>query len=246
MGKSSVSVLGIFHLKEDVLEPRRQQEIKACVERIKHYRPTKIALEVMVGQDAILNKEYKKYVANDFPLDTKWETALGRGSFNEVYQLGFRIAAELGHDRVYATDWMEDIGNRDIGTVVEFAEQHQPEIYAEIKAWFERWPWRDGSIISITELLKDMNNPEFNLYDHQIYMRLIALIGEGEEYVGIDWMRWWYQRNLIIYANIAQLATSADERILVIYGHSHNYLLNQFFSENGSFELVSPLTYLDL
>jgi hypothetical protein len=244
MVKPSVLILGTFHMADDMLEPHRQHEIKACVNMLKRYKPTKVAVEVITAKDELLNEEYKKYVSNDFGLDSKWTHDLGYRSSNEVYQLGFRIAEESGHTKIFATDWMEDIGNRDLGTVMEWAEQNQLALSEDIKSWFTKWNWRDSSTITITEMLKDMNNPEFNLYDHQIYIRLIARIGEAQDYVGIDWMRWWYQRNLIIYSNIARLATSSDDRILVIYGHGHNHLINQFLRESDLFEVEAPNLYL--
>lgn len=72
----------------------------------------------------------------------------------------------------------------------------------------------------------------------------MARIGHVREYVGIDWLIWWYQRNLTLYSNLCRLAASEDERILVIIGSSHIYLLDQFLRESDVVELVDVTRFL--
>ena len=73
----------------------------------------------------------------------------------------------------------------------------------------------------------------------------IARIGNDDEYIGIDWVRWWYQRNLIIYTNILDLIATKDDRVLVIIGSGHLHVTNQFLSESGEVDLLNPLNYLN-
>lgn len=75
-----------------------------------------------------------------------------------------------------------------------------------------------------------------------MYMH-IARIGRGSDYVGIDWMRWWYQRNLILFANLADISSSND-RVLLIIGAAHVHLVAQFLKESGLFEIVSVGEFL--
>jgi hypothetical protein len=46
--------------------------------------------------------------------------------------------------------------------------------------------------------------------------------------------------------NLTRLVGSPDERILLIIGAGHAYLLRQFARESGFFRLESPLDYLDM
>lgn len=65
------------------------------------------------------------------------------------------------------------------------------------------------------------------------------MIGKGEELPGASWVGTWYARNLKIFSRLVQLAIQPDDRVLVIYGQGHAYLLQQFARESGAFQLVS-------
>ena len=73
---------------------------------------------------------------------------------------------------------------------------------------------------------------------------LIAQIGKGTDYIGIDWLRWWYQRNLIIYSNLAKITNSPDDRTLLIIGGAHIHPVSQFIKESGMMDVVPAMAYL--
>ncbi|MBE3576099.1 MAG: hypothetical protein IMX00_00135 [Limnochordales bacterium] len=232
--KPAVMVLGTFHIARsgiDIMSPRRQAEIRQCIERIKLFRPSKVAVEVVTERDEELNEEYRQYLAGDLTLKD-----------NEVHQLAFRIAAALGHERLYAVDWMKSRGQRAFGDVYEWAKTNQPDVFQFL--WGDRSE-RGGAPKeqTILDMLRSYNDPENVRQNHQFYMH-VARIGAADDYVGIDWLRWWYERNLIIYANIARLAESPADRILLIIGADHVYLVSQFLRESGLFEVESAHTYL--
>lgn len=103
--RAQVLLLGTYHFKFstndmlkpevvlDMLSPEKQREIEEVVERLKLFRPTKIAVENKLDKDASLNADYRAYRDGEFSL-TPWEG----------HQIGFRIAAALGHDRLYPID----------------------------------------------------------------------------------------------------------------------------------------------
>ena len=79
-----------------------------------------------------------------------------------------------------------------------------------------------------------------------MYLRQIARIGLGDQYPGANWMaHYWYDRNLKIYVNLTRITESADERIMLIIGAAHVYLVQQFFEESGDYIIESPLKYLN-
>ncbi len=244
--KPVVMILGVFHFRylEDVFEPQCQSEIQELVDRIKSFRPTKVGVEVVVEEDETLNDEYQKFLAGHVKL-TGDERLLMGSAGNEVYQLGFRIAREMGHERIYATDWMEfpDKDKEILEKAYERVEKRQPELLEEEKAWWARLNQKMSGSGTLSERIRIQNNDELNALDHQGYIRYRARLGEFPDYFGPWWLRWWYQRNLIVYSNITRMATDANDRILIIYGSGHNYLLKQFIRESGLFELESVETY---
>ncbi len=51
------------------------------------------------------------------------------------------------------------------------------------------------------------------------------------------------QINLVMFAHTVQYADLGD-KILIIVGSGHKYLLHQYFKEAQGFEIISPLPYL--
>lgn len=242
-----VLLLGTFHLAnpgrdvfnlqvDDMLAPQRQWEIRECVERLKSFRPTKVALEVAADQDEALNEEYRRHRAGDFALTR-----------TEVHQLGFRLAAALGHARVYAIDWNEAEGYaRGLDEVYAFAQARQPELYEQLMGGGQRALAEGQALLaraSIREVLCQGNAPERLAADHRAYLTL-ARVGAGKDYVGIGWVQGWYARNLRIFANLARIITTPADRVLVLYGAGHIPLLAQFLGDSGLCALASAQTYL--
>src|SRR5438105_11875760 len=101
--KPEVLVLGVYHMSnpghdifnmkaDDVLAPKRQQEIVELIEVLKKFHPTRIAIEADVWSKRV-GREYSDYVAGKYTL-----------SSNEIDQIGYRLAKELGHKSVYPVD----------------------------------------------------------------------------------------------------------------------------------------------
>ena len=74
-------------------------------ELIRRFQPTKVAVEVTPDVQGRLDERYAQYLSGEYELGS-----------NEVFQLGFRIAGMLGHERVYCIDTdgrrFEDVPNR--------------------------------------------------------------------------------------------------------------------------------------
>ncbi|HEX8392401.1 MAG TPA: DUF5694 domain-containing protein, partial [Longimicrobium sp.] len=95
---------------DDVLSPRRQAEVQAILDALAEFRPTRIALEAEPSRDSVWNDRYRRYRAGSL--------TLGR---DERDQIGLRLAARLGHDRVYTVDWQNGM---DVGGVLGWAAQN--------------------------------------------------------------------------------------------------------------------------
>ena len=90
------------------------------------------------------------------------------------------------------------------------------------------------------------NDPESIRKDHQEYLRFIARVGLSDEYPGANWLsHYWYDRNLKIFVNLTRITESADDRIMLIIGAGHTYLIQQFLEESGDYIVESPLKYLN-
>jgi hypothetical protein len=98
-------LLGTFHFRDagldryqpqhriDVLSAERQAEVADIVARLARYRPTKVAIERRPDRQPEIDAEYATYQQDAFALPP-----------DEQYQLGFRLARQLGHPTVYGVD----------------------------------------------------------------------------------------------------------------------------------------------
>ncbi|MFB5192722.1 DUF5694 domain-containing protein [Alicyclobacillus fastidiosus] len=245
--KPTVILLGVFHMAnpgldavniefDDVLAPKRQEEIRECVNLLKLAYPTKVAVECVLENEDQLNEEYLEYRSGEFEL--------GR---NEIHQLAFRIAAELNHDSIYAVDWMKVEGY--VPYTQEYVEhwtkENQPNLYdlleKEVQKLATRLHETDVQASTIREILG--SDLEDGKRTHQLYFQQ-ARIGNEYEHLGIDTVMWWYRRNMTIFANVTRLVTSPEDRVLLMFGNGHSYLLNQFFQESGLFNVELADKYL--
>jgi hypothetical protein len=241
--KPTVMILGTYHMgnpgldlnnikADDVLAEKRQKEINDFIALIKKFKPTRIAVEEPVD-NAKLNERYAKYLRGEYQLTR-----------NETDQIGFRLAKELNHRKIYTIDWQ---GNFDFNRVMASAKANNQMPSAEKAMSF----WKNSADAfgelqktgTVTDLLKFMNDEKRADETHRSNL-IIARVGAGQDFAGADLARDWYERNLKIYANITRITESNDDRVLVLIGAGHLKLLQQFALESGEYDLEKLGKYL--
>ncbi|MFY3791407.1 DUF5694 domain-containing protein [Ureibacillus sp. MALMAid1270] len=240
--KPKVLILGTFHFAGssdfvqvgtvNLLSENKKREINDVISKLAKFNPTKVAVEFVKESEDTLNEQYENFLKGTYEL-----------TVNEIDQIGFQLAKKMNHQKIYSVDWMGDIGSRGIGEVLDWAKKNQPELYELITKVFIPQIEIDLNSLTLQEILKNLNQKERILTDHRMYMN-VARIGENTNYVGIDWVRWWYQRNLIIYHNIANLIEKEDDRIMLLIGAGHLHLIKQFLNESGLVEIEEIGKYL--
>lgn len=89
-----------------------------------------------------------------------------------------------------------------------------------------------------------LNQPEWVRSTHQQFLRY-SRIGLGDGYPGANWLGYfWYPRNIKTFVNLTRITESADDRILLIIGAGHTYLIQQFLEESEDYIIESPLKCL--
>ena len=233
---AEVLVLGVYHMAnpghdifnmqvDDVLSPKRQQEIAELATVLKRFQPTKIAVEADYGDD-VVQKHYADYLAGTRPL-----------SRNEVEQIGFRLARDLGHTAIYPVDVEGDFPFQRVLDYAKATGQSgrldgmMTEIGEMVKA--------QGKYLrthSVLETMLYMNSDARVAQDVGFYY-LEARYGELGDYAGPDLLAEWYRRNVRIYNNVAKLAATPEDRILVIFGYGHLGWLRQDFAADPTLRL---------
>jgi hypothetical protein len=235
----SVMVIGTFHWSnpgrdlhdvhvDDVLAPKRQEEIAAMASSLSRFRPTKIAVEDSAED---VSQRYGTYLKGTL-----------KPSRNEVVQLGFRLA-RANNASVHGIDVEGDFPYDAVQT---YAKAHgQEDILAGADKLVVREVADEQRVIdkgTLPSALRWLNEPVRE--DHENDFNRIAMkIGHGAQQPGAELFAAWAKRNALICANLLQLAKPGD-RMIVIYGAGHETFLRQCVRETPGFKLVEANDYL--
>ena len=220
----------------DILTPKRQQQIQAVAGRLEHFHPTHVAVEWPIDKQHKLNERYARYLKGDYKL-----------SSNEVDQLGLRIAAALHLPRVDAVDFFRDHpGKRADYDFEAYAKKHGEEKLLQAVESHKAVMTPDWlAHHSVLQWLEYLNQPTTQSTSNRAYFDFTLIGGgPGKPYVGANWVGAWYMRNLKIFSNLVRIADSPTDRILVIYGNGHAFLLKQFARQSGAFKVADAEKYL--
>ena len=243
---ADVMILGTWHMAgpghdlhnvraDDVLLPKRQRELAAVAEALARFRPTKVAVESLAGgMSPVQVEKYKEYVAGNLP-----------PSHNEVVQIGFRIADSAG----LADVWGIDVeGPLPYEPVKLFAQRHGApynDHLDALNASIERQLDGLNRVLrtgTIADGLRWLNDPA-RLEQHAAFYSGMLQFADAVDRPGPQLVAAWEQRNNAICARLVQLAKPAD-RVVVVYGSGHAYLLRKCVRERPGNRLVEVNDYL--
>jgi uncharacterized protein DUF5694 len=234
--RAEVLVLGTYHMAnpgrdihnmqaDDVLAPKRQAEIAHLIEALKRFRPTKIAVERNVGDERI-PRDYADYLAGRHELTR-----------NEIEQVGFRLAKEMGHTALYPVD---ADGDFPYPRLVKYAQAtgRSKELDAISDAFGAEVKAQGEYLAShtILEALLYINADEKVARELGLHQRM-AHLGENGDWAGADLLADWYRRNARIFTNVTRIVDSPNERVLVIFGAGHLGLLREAVSTDPTLRL---------
>ncbi len=239
-----VMVLGTYHFgnpgadlhnvqADDVLLPRRQAELDAVARALARFRPTLVAVESPA--DKLPERALPRYA--DF--------VAGRGEVrrNEIDQIGFRLARRLGHSRVIGIDAPGEFPFEALQAQAE-AQGRGAELQRsidEIGAGTKAFEARTRSA-TIGALLRSLNEPARIREDHAWYVGALRY-GAGPVQPGAALLAAWTARNIAICARLVQSVQPGD-RVVVVYGSGHGFLLRQCVQQMPGWQLVEPNRYL--
>jgi hypothetical protein len=240
-----VMILGSYHMgnpgrdlanvqADDVTQPQRQAEIRAVVDALAQWRPTRVLVEAERPSPFTLDS-YRAFRTE--------ELATNR---NETVQIGYRLARQLGHEDVYAFDEQGGEGEPDyfpFDRVQAWAASHGRSGEVDtLMAFFQGQAAEDGraqATHSIAQLLLRHNDPERDLLGHRRgYYGLLSL-GDGNDQPGAELNAYWYMRNAKMFAKIGLIARPG-ERVLVLVGSGHRYWLTHFAEMTPGFVSIDP------
>lgn len=242
-GRTPIVLLGTFHFMDagldsfkpeheiDVMSAERQAEIQDIVDRLAEFGFTKIAVERKWQSDESLQQQYDAYIEGEFELPA-----------NELYQIGFRLAKQLGHAKVYPVD-APGRGFEPYVDPREYAKAHR--LTKQLRTPYSVGFFNLGRTMdeikmehSLREHLLLMNHPKMMVARHGNYLQKDLSLGQEDEYPKADgFVSAWYNRNLRIFGNIHRVSDE-DDKVLAIFGAGHVPLLKHFAESSAEFDVV--------
>jgi len=241
---AEVLLFGVFHFANpgrdvvktaqiDVMTDDAQAYLEELSRRISEFNPTVVLLEFDPGRNAEMQDRYRQYVDGTFELPS-----------NEVYQLGFRIAALSDADTIHGFD--ESNVQWQAEPLFEYLESHDTETNARLSALIEQATRDDTEAhasLSLQALLMRANDPERDALNRYFYI-FTNPVGDAGNFVGADATASWWHRNFRMYAQVQRYA-QPGERVLVIGGQGHIAILRELLADDRGRKAVDIREFLD-
>ncbi len=245
-----VMVIGAFHMGnpgqdvanaevENMLTAQRQAEIASVTSALKAFNPNVVAVERITSAPDYVDPKY-----TDFTPQMLTEHA------DERYQIGYRLANELGIERVYGIDEQPSDGEPDYFPF--------DELMAHVEATGQGEALQ-GQITDIQGLMADfsasqkgksvadlllMFNSGGELSSPEFYYRTF-FYDRGEAQPGAELQAYWFMRNAKIFSKLVQV-TSPGDRVVLVYGAGHKFWLDHFAENTPGFVRIDPSPYLEI
>ena len=273
MASKEAIILGVYHFDnpgldtynteiDDYSTKKRQSEIQEVVDLLAKYKPNKIFVEFLPSQQDRLDSLFTLYVDNRLSLkDIK-------GGQNEVYQLGFRLAKQLGLKKVLAVDHhgtflapyadfladtlsIKPYQDYNVNYKKQMEERQKNFTKNTIKENFiylNDWKHmlnNHNYYNSIAITVKDTSNVMYSYKEMEQEIDGLPYQMRSFDFnnIGVELATEWYKRNLFIYRNILEKTDDSD-RILIIFGSGHVRHLKQFFDDNPGYNIIETNSFL--
>ncbi|MCA0969320.1 DUF5694 domain-containing protein [Halobacillus litoralis] len=222
--EKEVILVGTFHFEQhpDIIQ-RKEREIKELVDVFRQYKPDKVALEWERTQEDELNALYQE---SDRDL-----------SIDELQQIGFRLARQLKHKKVFAVNWAGTMTEQDVTDLHKAVENAERDIQDQLSRTTERYPEINENQ-SVYTSYRQLNAPSFIRDVEEMYLSFIGLHDESDEAVGLRFLNKWSEREHRIFKHVSEM-TDSGERVLLLIGSDHLWTLRRLFEGSG-WNVITP------
>jgi Family of unknown function (DUF5694) len=240
---AQVMLFGVFHFANpghdlvktdqiDVMSKENQAYLEALTARISKFNPTVVLLEFDPEREAEMQERYRRYLEGSYDLPS-----------NEVYQLGFRIAARSDAGTIHAFD--ETSVQWQAEPLFDYMATNDTETGARMTALIEEITADEQeaqTTLSLQALLARANDADRDALNRAMYL-MTNQVGDDDNFVGADATASWWHRNFRMYARVQRYA-KPGERVLVIGGQGHIAILRQLLADDRERVAVDVLPYL--
>lgn len=240
MNPSQVMVLATHHFSGNVLSEENQLEIQHLTEILSKFQPTKVVIEWEPENAEQVNADFHNYILNP---------SFIQGRHNEVYQIGFRLAKIMGHDSIYLfdnqTEFIGSLKGFSFDSFGTYANENDAGFYDQYLQEITQKFQNNQEVLKGQTLLNQIvlrNSPRAQRFNAQRMHSFEVRVGIQKSWIGPDWVGRFYRRNVRMMANVIKL-NQLEDRILIIVGDNHKWILDELFEKTPDFELVSSWNF---
>ena len=225
---NEIVLVGTFHFEQvGELIQQKEDEVKELVDFLAKYKPTKIALEWEKKDENKLNDEYRN--------------SNGHYAIDEIQQIGFRLAQNLQHDKLYAVNWSGQLNQEDMTILNQEIQDSYPDVLKVMEDTISSAPVICSDSL-LTDSYRKLNDTEAIKELEKMYLSLVNVVDNKQEMIGFNFLNKFTERELMIFKNTVDISTnSSEERILLLIGSDHLWQLTKLFEGIG-WNVINPFS----
>lgn len=257
--KTKVLLLATYHFggntsdnikvsNDKILSDKKQEEIKAVIEKLGEFKPEKIYVENEPNRQVYWDSIYSAY-RNGQNIELT----------NEIFQIGTKLAGNLNLNHgVTCVDWhispattfSEKEYEQFLKKMIEYYDENnipddEPEsIY--FKKTSERIQTFNQNIpsLNLLDVFKHLNKEEY--LNQMYYANLTSFLDIDKNDLNVFWSQNNMIRNVNVYQNIIQdILKDEPKRVMIIYGAGHIKALRNYLEVHPMTEIVNTEEYLE-
>lgn len=219
------------HIPETVNS--QQEEILQLVKSLEAFKPNKMTVEWEKDNANKLNDEYRQYFEGNLELGS-----------HEIYQISFRLAKNLKHNKLYPFNWEGRVTEQDLAQLFSTTEKNDPKLAEKLAEFNNSLVDLESSPDkSMIDVFQQLNDPEFVRELRQIYLSFSTIV-LNEEPIGVNFLTKWFEREMRIFSNVLSMTTAESDRIVLLAGSDHIWMLRQLFEGSGRYNLEEFNSYV--
>lgn len=256
--KTKVLLLATYHfgntsdkmkVSEDILSPKKQEQINELLEKLNAFKPEKIYVENQPNRQNFWDSINKKYQKEHKPLNIR----------NEIFQIGIKLAEKSNiKEGVTCVDWQiepthtfaEKEYMEYLHKILKYDDsiekinpskesKYEKKISSEIKDIYGEIPKMD-----LIDGYKIINSKKFT--DKMFYGNISSLLDIDVNKTNVFWSQNNMIRNVNVYQNIIQnIMRNKPKKVIVIYGAGHIKALRNYLEVHPMIEIVNTIEYLE-
>ncbi|GGE89874.1 hypothetical protein SAMN05443634_10446 [Chishuiella changwenlii] len=211
------------------------RQVHEIAKKIAAFKPTIILVEMEPYRNKKLAASYQSYLDNP---KMKFDNP------DEIELLAYEVGRLSGTKQIYGIDYQQGYYY-----AIHYALKDQQDVttykkYEELMTKNEKLNQIDEDNMNVKDLLWLNNQPEYLDYLINVNADLMTTVSVNGYSLGTEQASKFYNRNLMMFANMNNIPITKGDRIFILMGATHTAFFKDFLRRSPKFKEVNTLDYL--